>query len=610
MLSQSIINPLQYSVCGLNKNDGKKTYLLANLTSDLALTKGTGTATFTRASAQYYTDANGYAGKVLTGVPAFSAYGFSCSPATTNKCTCFGIPPADKTKYGPMRTSGYTLRKGSVCEIITRVTLDFGTVGTLLTGSENAVGSQYLITGTATLGTGDSAKQDLGATGTKSYYVDGAFVQNMRNEDDTIAMTLSGNTTAELSIVADQTAIDTFKYATVVNSYKVYDLRTTSGGSANVDIAGAMSAVITSMSLPCRILSGTVAITDSAGLNGVTPSGSVYYRYKKENFTAVAARILRVTNSASSQSRFFSPCVEELPFSTSLCPSEGATATRLATILSVPLTGNMPTPGRRCLPVITYIPKSVIIGRFEMIAYSVSDANNYIKVVSTGTVFYFEKCVSGVSEYAVVPIAAVAETNYSIRCWFNSDNTMRMTINGISASVGLSNEQNTNSTFTSWTGDNPDTWTVTGEDANNYITQHASGAKIVSNNSANVFMSKTLFTAGKVYKIEITKTNHVAGYIRWVNPRTGAIENIAATNANGVFTFSTPTVRNSIYQGAIFNFYRDNTGSTNYVISAISVKEIYNSSTTVAPVLGSSIYIGSDGTIASFGNYQKFKVTN
>jgi len=69
-----------------------------------------------------------------------------------------------------------------------------------------------------------------------------------------------------------------------------------------------------------------------------------------------------------------------------------------------------------------------------------------------------------------------------------------------------------NSDFSAWTGDNPDSWTVNEEDANNTISEHADGARLVSNNTTNLNMVqiKTV-TALSYYRVQITISNYVEG---------------------------------------------------------------------------------------------------
>lgn len=125
-----------------------------------------------------------------------------------------------------------------------------------------------------------------------------------------------------------------------------------------------------------------------------------------------------------------------------------------------------------------------------------------------------------------------------------------------------------NGNFDNWTGDDPDNWTVLNEDVNNYITEHANGARIVSDISAVLELKQFLFTLGKSYKITFTKTNHSSGVIRWRNPETNVSEDILGTDANGTFEI---VVSNVIVDA--LRIFRDSARVTDYVMNLISIKE-------------------------------------
>lgn len=72
-----------------------------------------------------------------------------------------------------------------------------------------------------------------------------------------------------------------------------------------------------------------------------------------------------------------------------------------------------------------------------------------------------------------------------------------------------------NSDLSSWTGDNPNNWTVLSEDSNNYITEASGiGARIVSDASSIVRMaSNACIENGKTYKICIDIYSITSGYV-------------------------------------------------------------------------------------------------
>jgi hypothetical protein len=68
----------------------------------------------------------------------------------------------------------------------------------------------------------------------------------------------------------------------------------------------------------------------------------------------------------------------------------------------------------------------------------------------------------------------------------------------------------TNGDFSAWTGDDPDNWTVSAEDANNYITQNGNAAQIISDGVGFIQMGQTaILSVGKKYKVQYEiKTNN------------------------------------------------------------------------------------------------------
>jgi hypothetical protein len=73
----------------------------------------------------------------------------------------------------------------------------------------------------------------------------------------------------------------------------------------------------------------------------------------------------------------------------------------------------------------------------------------------------------------------------------------------------LGSELVTNGDFSSFTGDNPDNFTVLNEDANNFVTESSGQLRMVSDNSATIAIRANptdMLTAGKVYKVSVDLT--------------------------------------------------------------------------------------------------------
>jgi hypothetical protein len=422
----------------------------------------------------------------------YNPAGWLSEPASVNKCTCYGVPRVNALSAEKLTTaqaacdSGWTF--GDASWSLSNGTLvgvngsnatayltanDFGGVGriytvtytlTLVSGSFHfRIGSGGATPSRTTVGTNTytdtvrclnsgrfyaygsgtfngsvdniSVKENIDAVGTQAYYINGLWQQGITN------MTLSGDTNAVLSIVTDQTELVNAKLDNLTNDYKVYDLTTTAAGVAQVDFTGAMAAVISSLSVFARVIAGTATLSDSAGGNAVAITGSTYSRVKKENFTATVSRTLRLTCAASSQIRFIIPDLEEQPFVTSLKPSAGGTASRIATLETIPLSGNMPKSGNNISQptVITqyWTPQGYgTAGQIKYILSSRVDASNYTALWYNGVIVCLEKKVAGVSEYVTFPLAAVIGTTYKLEALFYVDGTCGLKIDGVSAGSG------------------------------------------------------------------------------------------------------------------------------------------------------------------------------
>ena len=103
-------------------------------------------------------------------------------------------------------------------------------------------------------------------------------------------------------------------------------------------------------------------------------------------------------------------------------------------------------------------------------------------------------------------------------------------------------EELTNSSFTAWTADNPDNWTVANENANNYITEFTGKARLVSNNTAAIQMNQAGTTGvGHWMDFSIDLVSLAAGTLRIQLQRTsfGAnkdVTDIATHSVTGLVT--------------------------------------------------------------------------
>lgn len=291
-----------------------------------------GAATFTRASDQWDQDDAEVWQKVTANVPAFNSKGVLLEPASTNKCTCYGVIPAESLS---LRGEGTNLAPGNVYIIITRATLDFATQG----ATDNNVGTRFVATGTGTLGAGDSVNLAQYAVGTKSYYTGGSFRQNHSG------MTLSGDTAAVLTTADGAATLVAGGFGNIAPSGKWYKLDNSAGSTvAPVAIGGVTGNTnIHSSSIIAMVTQGTANLRLNATNPTVITPGSVARVTQVAETPSDATRQLRIEAGANSVVYFLVPQLEELPFTTSPVVTNGATASRAQTTFNIPVAGNIKT---------------------------------------------------------------------------------------------------------------------------------------------------------------------------------------------------------------------------------------------------------------------------
>jgi hypothetical protein len=84
----------------------------------------------------------------------------------------------------------------------------------------------------------------------------------------------------------------------------------------------------------------------------------------------------------------------------------------------------------------------------------------------------------------------------------------------------LGSETVTNGTFTAWTLDNPDGFTVLNENTDNYVTQSTAGGacRFVSNNTANIALrSNASYTVGAAYQVSFDVVSAASGQIQTID---------------------------------------------------------------------------------------------
>lgn len=113
-----------------------------------------------------------------------------------------------------------------------------------------------------------------------------------------------------------------------------------------------------------------------------------------------------------------------------------------------------------------------------------------------------------------------------------------------------------NGDFTNWTADDPDDWLVENEDANNYITESASKAKIVSNDTGEIKISQNIMSASSEYILTLDVTNVTLGQLEWGN--SGVFNDIPTVIGTYTVGFTAGGTKFAIRRKAACNITIDN----------------------------------------------------
>lgn len=163
-----------------------------------------------------------------------------------------------------------------------------------------------------------------------------------------------------------------------------------------------------------------------------------------------------------------------------------------------------------------------------------SDTNLYFQAASTGFVGTIDNVV--VKEviggyYEPDERLLFPNEQFFVTTWYDQ-------------SQGLGSNIVDNLDFTNWTGDDPDDWTVLNEDVNNYVTENANGARMVSDASALLQLrSDATFSIGDFIKITVV------------------IDSFASGSVNLRFTGSGSSLDETVSDAGTYTYYRTSTGT-------------------------------------------------
>lgn len=443
------------------------------LSSDLITLLGSA-ATFTRASSCWYPDANEAMTQYGNNVPVFdllTGKGYLSEPASTNKCTCYGVPRADSlgsevisnaadrdftsdTGYWVKGagvtipadgTATFTAANSTGCyKFNISVGKVYSVTWTILTCTaggfqigngasqpnnsitRNTPGTYTNVVGPLTTGAcgiwaigvtsgtiGDiSIKEVVDGAGTKAYYYGGAFQQTITN------MTLGGDTGGVLSIVTDQAAIDAAGLTALVNGGKVYKVVGGAGGGfvtfTGNGSTGAMAGIYYRSDY-------TYAAAFGYSTSAIEIPTSPSYTRLKTTTGFPSAGACGFAFPAGGIAYFIVPQVEDLTAVTSIMPTVGASATRAATVLSFPVSGNIPAAPWTIILEATFLCPSSQMGSAALLGSA--NGTSWVSLIPDATSLTFRKRVAGVNYDAVIPLSVAAGDTRRIALRYNADKT-------------------------------------------------------------------------------------------------------------------------------------------------------------------------------------------
>lgn len=156
----------------------------------------------------------------------------------------------------------------------------------------------------------------------------------------------------------------------------------------------------------------------------------------------------------------------------------------------------------------------------------------------------------------------------------------------------------TNGDFSAWTSDDPDDWVVSGEDVNNYITEDAGCARIISDNSSAIGMTQDVtVVAGGLYKtcftIAITATGCRYGLQN--KPSNVYIVPLENYTSDGAIEY----IRTPSETTARILFYRYLGSASNYTVDDVSIKHY-----TDIPATGLHLMSAKNGTTRNMASVE------
>jgi hypothetical protein len=519
--------------------------------------------------------------------------GWQSHDAIVNKCQTFGFIP-DDAEQTPL-TSG-VMTKG----VVYKIKVQSSTTSLIADGASNphAVGDTFVATGNSiTLTATDSVAQIKYATGTKSLWngVD-AFIQNIDG------MTLSGDVAGVLSIGQDTAALDAAGYGGPERNGKflrlvgvdanAYIVATGATGNTNKHSLGAVARKVSGVQ-------SRLEFNDNVGTVQIT--SVTFVRILSEDITPGATRLLRLMTSSSSILDFLLPGLYEQSYAPYL-PVPANSLISSTTQARTNLIYTYPAGSKHAQ--IVYTHWGLNVGTAKCVWSNYTDAANYIGVFINGAICYVEKKVAGVSEYVAMDFVPVQGIQYLIEPVLNADNTMQLSIDSVGALSGLGANVLSGDAASDDT-DSVGMWISmagVGFTSQSSVVHSGSFAleyDVNTTPTADGWASlniNSLLTAGKQYLSEAwVRHSGVGGAVsfgitnRWNVPGSHIITS----------TDTTFSQYNDVFEADWRKFFEmEETSATNdggaYIDSQF-IKQIHNTSTTLAPILSGTMELGSLG---------------
>lgn len=417
--------------------------------------------------------------------------------------------------------------------------------------------------------------------GTKNYHNGTAWVNTAITG---LSFYISSPTTATLSIVDSTTAVNASPYANLCNGGKVYRIDNTDGATpAWVVTASLLATKQYSRQVIARVVSGGGGFRTSYPATLAPFSGSTFALYKAQGVTQINSSVTSIYADANSVVEFIVPQIEEGPVCTSLNPTSGTTIARVATAQTVSTSGVLPAAGPWAIAATFTAAQTT---GTQTIFHLRTDASNFLHLSHTGAVFFFEKCVGGISTYATIVQSLVAGTAYRVKLRRNPDNTYSLWVGATKGSTGFSAEMCKDPGF-----DNPVAWSGVNWRVSGGVATHTPGSTSSMINRGGVVILR-----GAPYMLSLTVTAISAGSVYsavgnpWVIPFTLS----APGTASGISVAN--TLNDSIYRAGVPS--TDFAGS----IDDASCKLVLNNTSATALATPAALYIGCNAVTTTEWN--------